>query len=318
MLKDKLILETVNCLICKKNKFKVNKKIIINTKKEAKIVKCKNCGLVYLSPRPKNVELLYSEKYWELNENKSFEHLNKQRTDAVKKTIEKIEKYISKHLNQEQKINILDIGAGDGLFLNSINKKFNRYATEISKSGVNYLKKKGIKNVYCGDFNEINFKEKYDVVNISHVIEHLKNPAYFLKKVKKIMKKESILVISAPNEDSFFTKIVNLPIIRKLTIEKDEWTNQKKVDKIEFCSIKNNSELGERRFLIHNLHHFYFFTPKTIKYLLKINKFKIVYFYDGNLIKTNSSIKNMIKNNFINKLFKFFNSQEELLIFAKI
>ena len=63
-------LERVPCNICNSLDVRILKKIIIENKKTAAVCKCLSCNLVFLSPRPKNVEELYTDKYWELNEKK--------------------------------------------------------------------------------------------------------------------------------------------------------------------------------------------------------------------------------------------------------
>lgn len=307
-------LEIVKCNICDSKENKIIKKIIIESGKFAYVCRCINCGLQYLSPRPKDMSELYSSKYWELNEKTEYDFLNRQRAKKYAAIIYQIKK----HFKNRKSISILDVGAGDGLFLKMCGDTFKKYGTELTKSGVSYLKSKGLTNIYLGDFTEIHFKEKYDIIILIHVIEHLKNPSEFLKHAKQYLDKEGILIILTPNENSIFLKLAQLPLVRKFTLEKDPYIKQRRIKNIEIVIQKQKNEIGRRRFLIHSLHHFYFFTPKTIKKVLNKNNFKLIKVYTGDIIKSKSLIKKVIANNFINMLAKFSNMQEELFIIAKL
>ena len=49
-----------------------------------------------------------------------------------------------------------------------------------------------------GDFNKYNFKNKYDMIYCSHVIEHQRNQGLFLDKIFDLLNDEGDLVISGP------------------------------------------------------------------------------------------------------------------------
>ena len=80
---------------------------------------------------------------------------------------------------------------------------------DIDKNAINYLKKFGINNIFYGDIvnekYEINLKNyKWDYIIFGDVIEHLDNPGLALENLKKIMNKETKLIITTPNVFSFF------------------------------------------------------------------------------------------------------------------
>ena len=51
---------------------------------------------------------------------------------------------------------------------------------------------------FIGDFNNYEFKKKYDLIFCSHVIEHQRNPGFFLDKIFDSLKDEGDLIITAP------------------------------------------------------------------------------------------------------------------------
>ena len=66
---------------------------------------------------------------------------------------------------------------------------------EISEICINNLNEYGFK-VYEGDFNNINFEKRYDLVTCWHALEHMKDLKGFVKNVKETT--EKFLVIEIP------------------------------------------------------------------------------------------------------------------------
>lgn len=109
--------------------------------------------------------------------------------------------------NQNQPGKILDYGSGLGFFLNGINKKWQKYAFEISPTALTFLKKKTNYKVFD---NIASLKKKsnfFDVIFFYHVIEHLEKPYESLKVIKKLLKKNGILIIGTPNINCIAYKI---------------------------------------------------------------------------------------------------------------
>jgi len=56
-----------------------------------------------------------------------------------------------------------------------------------------------VKNAdYVGDFLEIDFDKKFDVIWCSHVLEHQRNVGIFLDKIFDVLKDDGVLAISVP------------------------------------------------------------------------------------------------------------------------
>lgn len=56
---------------------------------------------------------------------------------------------------------------------------------------------------YVGDIDELGQEDKYDLVTLSEVIEHIPNPVGVLRKIYKLLKDDGLLVISCPNFINF-------------------------------------------------------------------------------------------------------------------
>ena len=87
---------------------------------------------------------------------------------------------------------ILDIGAGIGVLAYDIAKKAQEVlAIDINKNNIEIAKKKFNRNnikYIVGDATEYEFKEKFDYIILSNVLEHIEHRIEFLKKIKHLTK----------------------------------------------------------------------------------------------------------------------------------
>lgn len=54
-----------------------------------------------------------------------------------------------------------------------------------------------------GDFNELSFKNQYDLVWASHVLEHQENVGSFLKKMVSLCAEDGFIAIAVPPRKPF-------------------------------------------------------------------------------------------------------------------
>lgn len=99
---------------------------------------------------------------------------------------------------------ILDIGAGTGDFLVSAkNSGWKVDGVEVNKLARDKALIKGINlNENLDDLKD----QKYDIITLWHVLEHLPNLEMSLKKIDSLLKPTGILVIAVPNFRSFDAK----------------------------------------------------------------------------------------------------------------
>jgi SAM-dependent methyltransferase len=96
---------------------------------------------------------------------------------------------------------VLDVGAGALKHTNIFLK--NGKTVDICDYGnsIYYENKEelnGIRKKFIGDFNEIEIKEKYDVLWCCHILEHQLNVNNFLKKTNHLLKEGGYLCILVP------------------------------------------------------------------------------------------------------------------------
>lgn len=192
-----------------KSLYKVRDRMIRkDNQKKFNIVICKNCELAYLNPQPewKDLEYFYGDVYYT---NAPIGSGNK---NIIYKLIRKIKRavfgaYKPKFWNFGKKSGkFLDIGCGNGAYesyLINDNSNWEFYGIEPNKNSFQAAKDiKGFK-VFNGNLREAGYPDNFfDVILMSHSLEHLSDPMASLKKCYRILKPGGRLVISVPNFNS--------------------------------------------------------------------------------------------------------------------
>ena len=201
------------------------------------LVQCKDCGLIYLNPRPAQQEIskLYGEKGC-LNDGKFGFLERKVGNLLLTARVRRIMKY-------KKNGRILDIGCGDGEFLLLLYKKgWKTYGIDISRKACKLATDKLKQNILNHELKDCNFPEAYfDLITLNHVLEHLLDPNKELREIHRILKGRGMLLICVPNIGSFQFKI-----------SKEHW------------------------FGLRLPWHVYQYSPNTIVAMLKKNGFEVV------------------------------------------
>ena len=177
---------------------------------EFAVVRCGECGLVYLNPRPDRSELpkIYPQDYlaYDLSKhdkNESSRLACQLRRRFYTKKIQHALSFLDRDARDE--VHLLDIGAGDGRLLNWYRKAqgvtLRTYAAEMNAEAAEILRDNG-HVVYEGLFEDVEIPERsFDVVHSSHVIEHVADPKEFAAKGCRLLKPGGLFVVETPNYD---------------------------------------------------------------------------------------------------------------------
>lgn len=118
--------------------------------------------------------------------------------------------WIRKFLSQNDKV--LDLGFGDGIFLESF---LNHEDFTILEAAPSLVRKANQKiqetqskvKIVETFFEEYETNAKYDVVIASHVLEHVENPHLVLKKCQEWLRPGGSLLVVVPNRESFHRRL---------------------------------------------------------------------------------------------------------------
>ena len=111
-------LQKYSCSLCSKEKTK-----LLLTKQGFSIVKCSNCGFVYVNPRVENRQLtsIYEHSYFK-NKDYGYDGYEQEKRLRVK-NFERWLKDAAKYIPAATQIHALDIGCAAGYCLEVMNKK---------------------------------------------------------------------------------------------------------------------------------------------------------------------------------------------------
>jgi len=111
---------------------------------------------------------------------------------------------IKKYSNTKKKTTVLDIGCGTGemITLPIAEEGYNVTGIDIDEKSIKKAKEKNIysnTSFICGDLKNNLPEKKFDIIICSEVLEHLTNPGETLNELRRLMKKDSLLIITIPN-----------------------------------------------------------------------------------------------------------------------
>lgn len=188
---------------------------------------------------------MFNKNYFEKNKDsnyKSYKDMELLKKNYFQKII--------KDIKIKKDFKILDIGCAYGYFLKLCEDNgCKTYGIDISKYAIKKAKKITKAKLYCYDVNNGLFffkKNTFDLIIMFDVIEHLDSPFKILKEVKRVLKKNGIIIITTPNINS-----IDL-FIKKIFGKDNKWHG------------------------FFDQTHKYIFCPESLKFIVKKYNFKII------------------------------------------
>lgn len=205
-------------------------------------LKCEDCGLIRLSPRPIESELknYYPRDYYSyqvtsnvtrvgvIGNLKSWLHntgrniflsslgypvmpptkWQKILQNLAPKFLKNRYGYGNRFPEYVHQGTVLEIGCGSATYLNLLKS----YGWHVQGLDLNPQASEAAKtnfgiDVFVGELEDAPFVENsFDYIHMSHVVEHFTNPLRAMKKIRKILKPDGIAYIEVPNVESFESK----------------------------------------------------------------------------------------------------------------
>jgi SAM-dependent methyltransferase len=195
------------CDLCGENKFLTLVRRIIQAKEPwvsfihlknfpftIQILLCRTCGWIFQSPAydDEEVERLYNSKSAKQNQyNDSLKMEQKKRGDLI---FSLVSPYVRR--SPLQKPTVLDVGGGKAELMGAfVDHGYQATVLDLSVDSPCYAEVSKIRSSFL-DWNG----GPYDIIIMSHTLEHTQNPSAFLNHAKHLLVDEGILFVEVPFE----------------------------------------------------------------------------------------------------------------------
>lgn len=228
------------------------------------IFRCKNCGVQFMNPQYTDEYLgdFYSRYF---HEGVSTQQM-RERIGLFKSYLATIEKYTGVG-------SMLDIGCGDGHFMEAaMQKGWDVEGYDVDEDNVTKVSERLRVCIQSGDFLQANYLENsYDLIVMHQVLEHLKNPIGYLRRVSRLLREDGIVFIAVPN-------IASVSAALKRYLELRGFRKRKKGSYYDTD------------------HHMWYFTPGVLNDVLRLNGFEVIYSRGCHRVRAeDSKLKELIK-----------------------
>lgn len=207
-----MLMEKIRCDLCGADDaalFMEERDRFFNRGEIFTLVRCRQCGLVYLNPRPTPEEMAryYPDEYVAFSRAIEDEPGIVNRLDRMYGIYKKCRAVVSA---QPSGGRLLDLGCATGNFLNAMRARdgWEVYGVEVNANAAEYARRRFGLNVFTGELADAHFPDKFfDVVTLWDVLEHLHEPTRTLREIGRILVPGGLLVASMPNLDSLDARL---------------------------------------------------------------------------------------------------------------
>jgi 2-polyprenyl-3-methyl-5-hydroxy-6-metoxy-1,4-benzoquinol methylase len=177
------------------------------------IYECGTCGSVFVANDVDSDELGIA--YSALDFSKYYEQTEKENLKKIATAIKDLETILP-----NKNVRIIDIGAGNGLFVEKIIESGfdNLYAHDIE--GIDLSKISNIVNCIYQDFDHSTIpSNNFDVVTLLDVVEHVLNPKVLINSCARILKSDGVIYFHTPvvtKTDRFMHFLLKFPFLKRV------------------------------------------------------------------------------------------------------
>lgn len=225
----------INCNNCgSSNYVALSKVTCLYSNELLSVVKCSDCDLVYLNPRPdKSLGLEYFEKAYSNAEGFEEHEYYRNHDQIFRRNKVRFDTIKDLPVNRKR---VLDFGAGQGHFVKTAaDHGWDAVGIELSVAAIRVAKENF-------DLNLLDSLDKveglFDVITLWDVIEHLEDPKQTLLDLEKYLAPEGYFIIETSN-----------------------------IDSSDYVALKENWSYW-------NIDHLYYYSRKTLNYLMNTINFR--------------------------------------------
>jgi SAM-dependent methyltransferase len=202
------------CLVCGSERsvrlFTATDRLYHTTAKEFAVVRCRECGLVRLHPRPDAEELrrYYPEDYWFAPDESAASRM----AEAYRRLVLRDHvRFVAQALGGGRaRGRLLDVGCGGGLFLGMMRERGYRVAgLDFSREAAAMAWSRQRAPAVCGDLANAPLRAgSFAGITMFHVLEHVPDPRAYLEAARELLAPDGRLVVQVPNAASWQFRVL--------------------------------------------------------------------------------------------------------------
>lgn len=178
-------------------------------KEKSKLISCIKCLTKSVYPMPSEEDVFeFNKSFWEYQSDDKTS-----RKFYYTQAFHRVE-YLKNHIRDFENMEILEIGSGHAYIYDVLKSQIghiNYSVVEADQNMKDKLSRKGIKNIY-ENWNLIK-DVKFDLIILSHVLEHFPKPRVYFKEIKELLQKDGFIFIEVPNQDDLYKEDLGAHLI---------------------------------------------------------------------------------------------------------
>jgi 2-polyprenyl-3-methyl-5-hydroxy-6-metoxy-1,4-benzoquinol methylase len=204
---DDPALESVNCTRCQARDAELLYPLadyLYHTPGEFAARRCRRCGLIFLSPRPRPAALAryYPDAYAPYRTAIQDERnplLRAMRRRRVRMRREFVERHTAQTPGR-----VLDIGASTGIFLDEMRRAgWETLGIELSETAATYARTRLGLEIICAELSQAGLPDsRFDLITLWDVLEHTYDPAATLQAIAQKLNAGGVVALTVPSWES--------------------------------------------------------------------------------------------------------------------
>jgi SAM-dependent methyltransferase len=178
---------------------------------EFEIVRCRGCGLVYLTPQvpAESLAEVYQESYWSSPSAKQRGYTDYLGDEALyRRTFRRrLEHHVLPYVERGR---LLDVGCAAGFFVDEAARAgFDAEGVDVSRPMVDFARRSlQLERIALGTLEDCRFVDQsFDVITLWDVVEHVPDPPGFLQEVRRVLSDDGYLILETQNVQSAFARL---------------------------------------------------------------------------------------------------------------
>jgi 2-polyprenyl-3-methyl-5-hydroxy-6-metoxy-1,4-benzoquinol methylase len=274
-------IQKYSCSLCKSNKTKP----ILN-KAGFLIVQCTDCDFVYVNPRIKNEELenIYKHNYFK---NKDYGYIGYEQEKRLR--IKNFERWLNDaepFIPNNKIFHALDVGCAAGYCLDVMEAKgWKAEGLELDDEMFRDLETAG-QIVYRCPLESFESKQKYQVITLFDVIEHIPHLDVAFKKLSDLLEVGGVIIMVTPDHDSLQRRLFAKRWFQYKPIEHIQYFTRYTLDafakrnNLQMVFQKKCGQYADTNFLVNRLKYYKFsFFSKALEKIFYLSKLRNRFFY---------------------------------------